>query len=707
LGAHISFPPVTLTGAGNPVRLNATYVTAEIHEVFGVPPALGPGFSPGDDEIGAAPVAVLGDALWRERFGGDRDIIGRVATLDGRQVTIVAVMPPGFAFPGETDLWLPLNVSVDPGHSFRYPVVARLMDGVTPEDARSLLADRVREVAGEDFEVALVPLKNAVVGDSPYPLFLLTGAVALVLLIACGNVANLLLMRAGTRDREMGVRKALGAGRGRLIRQLLTESVLLAVVGGAAGLAIAALTVKGLLALAPPGTIPRGDEVGVDLSVLAFVLLVSALTGIATGLAPALRVARKEVRDVIAHGGRSHSSSQSATRGILVVAEVTFAFVLLTGAGLLLRSTQELREIDLGFDTRNASTFEIDLPNETYDDSESMRSLHREVLGNLRSIPGVTAAGAANFEPLSAFDSRGTYTIEAPAEGLSGACGRCAGMSIASSGYFAAMGIPIVAGREFTRAEEDAGAPVVIVGRSMAERFWPGLDPVGRRLASGRQPGPEDWMTIVGVVEDVIRGDIRDPKEPVVYLLLTGMDDPFSLGHARYVLRTPVSRHSFLPAVRQAVANADPTLAIGTIATMEDVVTASIGDRLFETRILTAFAALALVLAGIGIYGVTAYAVNERRREIGIRRALGARTSAVGRLVFTRVGALVLPALLLGGALSIAVSRLIESLLYGVGPYDLATLVGVAVVLSAVAVAATLIPLREATRVSPVVALSE
>jgi predicted permease len=707
MAAHSFFPPVTLTGAGDPVRLEAAYVTAEIHSVLGVRPALGPGFSAGDDDAGAPPVVLLGDALWRERFDADPEVIGRSVVLDGSSVNVAGVMPPGFAFPRSADLWLPLQITLDSHGSFSYSVVARLGEGVSPEEARALLAARLGELDRAELQASVTPLKDVVVGASRYPILLLTGAVALVLLIACTNVANLLLMRAGTRDREMGIRMAVGAGGARLVRQLLTESSILAALGGVGGALLAVVGVDALLALAPPGTIPRSHEIGVDLSALAFALVVAGLTGITFGLAPAIRTARKRPREAVTYGARTHTRGGGAARSVLVVAEVSLAVVLLTGAGLLVRSFQELRSIDLGFEPNRTITFELDLPRETYETFESMLALHLETLEGLRAIPGVTAAGAANFEPLGAFASNGTYTADAPAEGVPATCERCAGMSIASAGYFSAMGIPILDGRELTAAEDQAAARVVVLGRSTAQRFWPGESAVGRRIQTGRRPGPGQWLTVVGVVEDVIRSDITESRGPMVYLPVHEIEDPFYVGHARYVIRTPLPRESVVPAIRQVLLDVDPMLATGPMSTMDDVVVASIGDRLFETRILATFAALALLLAAVGIFGVTAFSVSERTREIGIRRALGAEAPEVRSLVLRRVVMLVLPGLALGGVGGATVSGLLESSLYGVERGDPVTLLSVGLLLVCVSIAAASVPLRRATRVSPIVVLSE
>ena len=702
LATYSNYPPTTLTGAGDPARLNAGFVTAEFFEVLGVPPAWGPGFLPGDDQADAPAVVVLGDALWRSRFGADANIVGTTAMLDGISRTIVGVMPPGFDFPQRADLWLPLEVHDGENGAFSYPVVARLKEGVTIERATDELSALAADFGPQgprqvDLRAKVIPLKHLLVGDSERPLLIFMGAVALVLLISCTNVANLLLMRAVTREREMGLRKVLGAGKVRLVRQLLTESVMVALLGGAIGVFVAVLGVQALLALAPPGTIPRGSEVHVDLMALAFALGISGVTGIVFGLAPALKAIRPELRDSIAEGARMSSPARGRARGALVVAEVGLAVVLLAGAGLLLRSFQQIRAIDLGFRAENTLTFYVDLPDYSYAGPGPRAAMHRRVLDGLREIPGVEAAGAGNSEPF------GPITYTTSISGLDGAGDRMAATySIVSPGYFRAMGMRLRAGRAFS-AQDDVSAPrVVVVAASVAARLWPNRDPIGRLLS---RRGSDAW-TVVGVVEDVVQNHVTDDMGATVYVPVEQIGtNNTSLGHMRYVVRTEAGSRTVAPAMRAALKKADPNLPSGSISTMDDLVLATEGDRVFQTRILTVFAFLALLLAAVGVYGVTAYSVSERTHEIGVRVALGARPEQVVRMTLGRVSSLVVPGLLLGSVAGLAASRLIAASLFEVAPTDPLTFIAVALLLGGVSVAAALVPTIRAAKVDPLAAL--
>ena len=709
---YSSYPPATLTSAGEPVRLNAAFVTSEFMDVLGVESVLGRGFLPGDDQAGASPVVILGNGLWRSRFGADSDVLGTTATLDGISRTIVGVMPPGFDFPNRADLWLPLEVgALQENLSLSRPVVARLGENVTVEQASAQLLALAATLdwpgsSGATLSAKMIPLKDLVVDQSRYPLLIFMAAVSLVLLISCTNVANLFLMRAVTREREIGLRKALGAGNSRLVLQLLTESLMVAFLGGAIGILVATLGVPALLALAPPGTIPRGQEIRIDLAVLAFTLVISALTGIGFGLAPAFKATRRQLRDTIAEGARTLSPRHGRARGALVVAEVGLAVVLLMGAGLLLRSFQQIRAIDLGFRPENTLTFSVDLPEYSYRDPETMGALHQRVLDGLRLIPGVEAAGAANFEPFGPVLLSSGFYVEGATEGPSGSNTNQAGRMIVSPGYFRAMGIPVLVGRGFT-AQDDAAQPgVAVISRLMAERFWPNRDPVGRRLSFGSNPEADDWLTIVGVVEDLVRRDVTENRGPVLYVPLVQGENAFQLGHMSYVVRTAVSSRTVAPAMRAVLRGADPNLPPGSISTMDEVILASVGERLFQTRILGVFAVLALLLAAVGIYGVTAYFVSERKHEIGVRMALGARPAQVAGMTLGRVLMLVVPGLLLGSAAGLAATRLITASLYEITPGDPATFVGVLLLLGGVAITAALVPTRRATRINPVEVLS-
>ncbi len=699
---YMSYPPVTLSGAGEAARMSAAFVTPGFFDVFGVRPALGRGFAAADDQPGAGLVVVLGNNLWHDRFGADRSILGTTATLDGVTGTIVGVMPPGFSFPDRADLWLPhsANPLLGEGLSYSNPVVARLGENMAVDQAAAELS--ARAVASDwrrgrsQVSTRIVPLKDVVVGESRYPLLIFTGAVGLVLLIACTNVANLLLMRAGTREPEIGLRRVLGAGRPRLVRQLLTESVMVALLGGALGILVAQFGVQGLLALAPPDTIPRGQELGIDRAVLAFTLMVSTVTGIGFGLAPAFKATRRELRDTVAEGTRTHTPRRGIARSALVVAEIGLAVVLLTGAGLLLRSFQQIRAIDLGFEPDNTLTFFVDLPEYTYADVEPIHALHRKVLDGLKGIPDVEAAGAANYESFGPLFNTTTVHVEGGTQEDSPA-----GWVIASPGYFPAMGIPVLSGRAFS-PQDDASAPgVVVISKAMAEQLWPDGDPIGKRLSNG-----DSWLTVLGVVEDMVRGDVTENRGPLMYVPLGQIDRADYLGHMSYVVRTSASPRVVAPAMREVLRDVDANLPPGTISTMDDVVLASMGDRIFQTRILGIFAALALLLAAVGVYGVTAYSVSERTQEVGIRMAFGARADQVARMTLGRVLTLVIPGLLLGSAAALAAGRLITASLYEVTPGDPATLVGVALLLGGVAIIAALVPTRRAIRINPVEVLS-
>lgn len=702
LTTYMIYPPVTLTDAGEAARRSAAYVTHGFFDVLGVRPTLGRGFTPAEDQPGVGPVVVLGNNLWRDRFGADRSILGTTATLDGVTRTIVGVMPPGFNFPNRADLWLPLatNPLLAEGLSWANPVVARLGENMAVDQAAAELS--ALAVASDwrrgrsEVSTRIVPLKDVVVGESRYPLLIFAGAVGLVLLISCTNVANLLLMRAGKRQGEIGLRRVLGAGRPRLVRQLLTESVMVALLGGALGILVAQFGVQGLLALAPPDTIPRGQELGIDRAVLAFTLVVSTVTGIGFGLAPAFKATRRELRDTVTEGTRTHSPRRGIAQNALVVAEIGLAVVLLTGAGLLLRSFQQIRAIDLGFEPDNTFTFFVDLPEHTYADVGPIQALHRRVLDGLKRIPGVEAAGAANLEAFGPIFQSTSVRVEGEPEKNSPA-----GWMIASPGYFPAMGIPVLSGRGFSAQDDASASGVVVISKAMAEELWPDRDPIGGRLSKG-----DSWLTVVGVVGDMVRGDVTENRGPLMYVPLEQIDRADYLGHMSYVVRTASSASGVAPAMREVLRGADANLPPGTISTMDQVVLASVGDRLFQTRILGVFAVLALLLAAVGVYGVTAYSVNERTQELGIRMALGARAEQVAKMTLGGVLRLVIPGLLLGSVAAVAAGRLITASLYEVTPGDPLTLVGVVLLLGAVAIIAALVPTLRAIRINPVEVLS-
>jgi putative ABC transport system permease protein len=693
----------TLTDAGDPVRLPEAKVTAGLFETLGIAPALGRAFTLDDERVGGEPVVILGDALWRERLGADPGVVGRSITLDGVRHTVIGVMPPRFAYPPDARLWRPMRIQLTPNRSWMLAVVGRLADGATQAQALAELAAMEETQTGRDSVVARVtPLKDTVVGDVTRSLLVFAGAVALVLLIACANVVNLLLMRATSRQREMAVRAALGAGRRRLIRQLVTESALLWVGAGAAGAALAVIGVRALLTLAPVGRIPRQGEIGVDATALAFALGVSLLTGVLFGLAPAIRATRRSVRDALAASARTLSGRDGALRGALVVSEIALALVLLAGAGLMVQSFLKLRRVELGFRPAGLAVMTVDLPGATYRSADAMQAVHQAMLQRLERIPGVESAAAVNFIPLGGAQIRGDFKLEG---GRASPPGYLVAKPATSPEYFRTMGIRLRRGREFTLQDAVSAPGVVIVSQSVADQMWPGANAVGQRISMKDVPGPGDWLTVIGVVDDVGQTGIDTHRDPAIYQPIRQLTQTFFLEHMSFVVRTTGDPALLVAAMRQAMRDVDPNQPIGSIGTMESAISATVAEPLFQARLIVVFSVFALVLAAIGIYGVVAYSVAERTHEIGIRVALGAGPGNVVGMVLRRLLALLVPGVALGTAGALAATRVLSALLFEVRPNDPATFVGVAGLLAAVAIVAAVAPARRASRVDPLVAL--
>ena len=693
---------VTLTNAGDPVRLQEASVAAGLFETLGVTPALGRSFGPHDEQVGGEWVVILSDALWRERFGADSTVVGRVITLDGVRHTVVGVMPPRFAYPLDARLWRPLRIELAPNRLQILSVIGRLRDGATRQQAVAELdalaaADRARD----SMITRVTPLKDTVVGDVTQSLFVFAGAVGLVLLIACANVANLLLMRATTRRREMAVRAALGAGRRRLVRQLVTESALLWVGAGVAGAGVAVAGVRALLTLAPAGRIPRHGEIGVDAVALAFALAVSLGTGLIFGLIPAIRATGTSVRDTLAASARTITGRDGRLRGALVMAEIALALVLLTGAALMIESFIRLRRVEMGFRSAGLALLTVDLPDATYSSAAAMQAAHAAVLDRLGRIRGVASASAINFVPLGGAMIRGDIKVD----GRTIPPGYVVAKPFVTPGYFRTMGIPVRVGREFS-AQDAASAPrVVIVSQSVARQIWPGMSPIGQRISNKDNPGPDDWLTVIGVVDDVGQTSIDTRREPAIYQPIQQVTQTFFLGHMSFVVRAVGDPELLLSAMRRALRDVAPDQPIGSIGTMESAISATVAEPLFQARLIGAFSVVALVLAAIGIYGVVAYSVAERTHEIGIRVALGAARANVIGMVLRRLLVVLVPGVALGVLGALAMTRVLSSLLFEITPNDPATFTGVAVLLAAVAIVAGMVPARRASRVDPVVAL--
>ena len=715
-----------LTGAGEPERVRGVYATAGLFNTLGVAPSKGRAYTAEEDRPGSNDVVVISHSLWRRRFNSDPAVAGKSVMLDGRASTIVGVMPADFHFPDkDTDIWKPAAFDADllsPNNrgSHFMNAVARLKPGFTLERASEEVAALARAQGAENpntyqrgFGASIRPLAEEVVGPSVRTsLFVMLGAVGLVLLIACANVANLLLARAASRRKEVAVRTALGAGRARIMRQLLTESVLLSLAGGAAGLVLALWGVDVLVALAPEGT-PRVTEVGLDARVVAFTFGVSLLTGVVFGLAPALHASKVDLNESLKEGGRGtgESAGRGSLRGLLVVGEFALALVLLAGAGLLIKSFARVLGESPGFDARGVLTMRLVLPQTKYRSYEEHRAFYSNLFGRLRALPGVESVGANNLLPLNGNGGSRTFLIEGrpvppgqskPEEQL----------RFITPGYFASLRVPVLRGRDFDERDVQTAPRVAVVTRAMAERHWPGEEAVGKRIAyagiaRGQEQRPE-WIEVVGVVGDVRHRGLDLESKPEIYvpvyqpLFSNRPVPPLSLYVA---VRTSGDAGALAASVRREVAAVDPEQPIANVRTMEERLAESVAQRRFNMTLLGVFACVALVLAGVGVYGVMAYAVSRRTHEIGIRVALGAQRGDVVRLVLRQGMWLALGGVGAGLAGAYAATRLMSGLLYGVSPTDPLTFAGVAALLAAVGLLACLVPARRATKVDPMVAL--
>ena len=704
---------VTLTDAGAPVRLEAASVSASFFDVLRVRPALGRAFTAEENDPGRSKVAVLGHSLWRDRLGADPSVVGRSIVLDREPHVVVGVAPQGFAFPEGTQIGRPLEYDerfrTKSRGAWYLTVIGRLRPGATVASAGHEVAAiaaglaRQHPDANEGVGAAVVPLHTSLVGDVRTALLLLLGAVGLVLLIACVNVANLLLARVAARETEIAIRTALGAGRGRLLRQLLTESVLLGAIGGAAGVALAALSLDTLLALQPQG-VPRLGEVGIDRTVLAFAAALSLATGLLFGVFPSLQMTRRATAQALREGSRGLLGGRGhRLRGSLVVGQIALAMMLLAGAGLLVRSFARLRAVDPGFRRESALTFRISLPETAYAEDSRRTWFHDELQGRLGALPGVLSVGGVTGLPLSGVQFDISFEVEGrpplpPAQQPS------METRVATPGYFATMGIPVGRGRGFEAADDGHAPQVVLLSEAAVRRYFPGEDPLGKVLKIGmgrgegkRRAGGE----VVGIVGDVKELGLADEYPPEVYVAYA----QYPTGSMDVVVRTAVSPRSLARSVESVVAGLDPQLPVARLATLDEVVARSISEPRFYVVLLGAFAGTALLLAALGIFGVMSFAVVQRSREIGIRVALGADPREVLRMVLGQ--ALVLAGIGVAAGLlgALALSRAIAGLLFDLSPTDPATLASMAAALALVAVVASYLPARRAMRVDPMVVL--
>jgi putative ABC transport system permease protein len=710
--AAIADSNFNLTGAGEPERLKGRLVSASLFPLLGVEPQLGRVFTAAEDQPGAQKVVLLSHLLWMRRFGGDPAILGKTLSLSDESYTVVGVMPARFQFPENDDeLWVPIAFSAQTAanrNRHYLQVIARLKPGVTLAQAQSemtTIGARLQQQypqSNTDLGVAITSLQEHLVGDIKPALLILLGAVGLVLLIACANVANLLLARAAIRQKEIALRVALGARRWRLLRQFLTESVLLATLGGILGLAIA---YAGLLLLGSfiPENIAQAAEISLDLKVLGFTLLVSLLTGFIFGLAPAIQSLRMNQSETLKEGGRDSVTGRSGKRlrGLLVTAEVAVSLVLLIGAGLLINSFLRLRNIDPGFKVDHLLTMKIELPEPKYEAFERRSAFYTELVQRVQSLPGVQSAAVTTNLPLYRQGNSISVRLEGKPDPPPGQ-ELIVVTRIVSPGYFDTMSIPLLAGRPFNDQDTEQTRNAVIISETMARRFWPGEEAIGKRLSAGRVRSDADWIQVVGIVKDVRQFELNAEPRPQMYVSYRQAD---FFAPEDLVVKTEVEPSSMAAAVRKAVWEIDKDQPISNIKTMDEILAESIARQRFSMLLLGVFAGVALLLAAVGIYGVMSYSVAQRTHEIGIRMALGAQTSAVLKLAVGYGLKLVVAGVLIGLVAAFALTRLMSTLLFGVTPTDPVTFALISLLLVVVAAAASYIPARRATKVDPLIAL--
>jgi putative ABC transport system permease protein len=698
-----------LAGDEQPERIRATMASAQFFQLFGVNPTIGRSFGTEDAKPGNARVVVLSYGFWARRFGADRDVIGRDLVLDGDKFSIIGVMPATFSPDDYGELWVPSPWDVpthplspnDNPREFRdrsyLEVWARLKPGVTLEQARtemSAIARRLeKQYPNEDKDtgVALVPIHEEMVSGIRPMLLMLLGAVSFVLLIACANVANLLLARAATRAREIAIRTTLGASRLRLIRQLLTESAVLALLGGTLGVLLALWALPLLLSLSPP-EIGEFTGVGLNGQVLGFSLVASILTGVLFGLAPALFASRCNPNESLREGERGSSLGKSPARSALIAAEIALSLVLLVGAGLMMKSFVRLTQVNPGFNPDRLLIFNIGLPSSA--DSARQTSFYREVIERLSSVPGVQSVGAVSRLPLAGGNSSRTFNIPGSSQSYS------ADIRVSTPDYFQTMGIPLLKGRNFIAHDSSASLPVAIINEAAAANVFPGQDPIGKYLTNF---GPKALkLQIVGVVGNVRHVALEAAGRPEVYTPLAQAPWPSMFIAVRCAVSNPLT---LIPAAQGAVWSVDNNVPLANPRTMQDVLAQSVLRRKFAMLLLSIFAGFATLLAAIGLYGVIAYSVAQRTKEIGIRMALGAQRTDMLRMVLRQSGTLVLIGMLVGVPVALAATRFLGTMLYGVGATDILTYLFVIALLGAAAFFASIIPAFRATKVDPMIAL--
>jgi putative ABC transport system permease protein len=703
-----------LTGVGEPERLEGRRVSANLFQLLGIPAQLGRTFVPEEDTPGTH-VILLSHSLWQRRFGSDPGVIGRAVTLDGKSYSVVGVMPPLVQMPGyenvNDQLWVPIAFSPEEaaqrGNHF-LEVIARLKREITLKQARAEM-DTIAARLEKQYPTynlrrgaVVVPLHEQVVGEIKPALLILLGAVGFVLLIACANVANLLLARAAARQKEIALRLALGANRSRLTRQFLTESVLLAILGAGLGLLLAVAGIRILKTLTPVAVAQVGT-VTINGTVLVFTLLIALVTGIAFGLVPAIQGSHFNLNDTLKESGRDSTggSKGNRIRGLLVIGEVAVSFVLLIGAGLMINSFLHLRNLDPGFRSYHLLTMKLNLSDVKYPDRERRAAFFDEVMRRVRELPGVQSVAVASNLPLTYNGDSMSISVEGvpdpPPDQQPDVIYRAIG-----PGYFATMGIPMVRGHDFTDQDSGESRDVVIISEKTAQQFWPGQDPIGKRLKPGLSNSSSPWREVIGIVKDVRQNDfVASPKRQMYF----SYRQLKNIAANALVVRTSIEPTSLAIPVRNAIWSVDKDQTVADIDTMDHILAQAVARQRFSMLLLGLFAALALLLASIGIYGVISYSVAQRTREIGIRIALGARRVDVLQMTVNQGLKLVGAGILVGIAAAFILTRVMATLLYGISATDPITFVGTSVVLLAVAILASYIPALRATKLDPIIAL--
>ena len=706
-----------LTGEGEPERLTGQTVSANFFELLGANAAMGRTFAVGEDSEGKNRVVVLSHGFWQRRFGGDQNILNKTLSLNGENYSVVGVMPPSFQYGREigmiVDLWAPIvftpqQLSSNSITNEFLSVLGRLRAGVSQEQAQAEMhniASNLRQqyMQGADatnWDLLLTSFRQQVVGDISTMLWIVMLVVGFVLLIACANVANLLLARAAARQKEIAVRTALGARRWRIIRQLLTESLLLSVVGGAFGLLIGYWGVKALVAL-NEDRIPRAHEISLDWKVLLFTFGISILTGILFGIVPALQTTKTDLHETLKEGGRNAAATTKQwIRSSLVVVEIALALAVLVGAGLLVKSFLHVQQVNPGFNPEGMLTMHLSLPMTKYSEAPQRANFYKQVINDVRALPGVQSVGAVSVLPLSGGGSSGSFRIEGRdvPQGQSLPHGA---RWAATSDYFKTMGIPLIRGRYFEDRDTSEALPVAIIDQALAQKYWPNEDPLGKRIAfEGTRDNPL-WREIVGIVGHVKHTDLEGESRAQYYMPHQQRPQP----NMALVIRTPNDPNALAGSVRGVIKSADSDLPVFRVRTMDQFVADSMTQRKFALLLICVFACLALLLSAIGLYGVMAYSVTQRTHELGLRMALGAQASDVLKLVVKQGMLLAVVGLAIGVVGAIFLSRLMKTMLFNVSATDPLVFVGIALILAAVALLACFVPARRATKVDPMVAL--